>query len=106
MKNVLPCLFNILKKQPTRAAGKKILPKFNNISKYLYMKSQQQTKKVTRNDIFRCRFFENPTNITTMYSEHSQQLKRSRLQEKFCVADFLIRNICSKTFVFLMSQSS
>ena len=70
------------------------------------MNSQQQTKKVTKNDIFQCGFLENPANMTTMYSEHLQQLKRSRLQEIFCVADFLIRNICSKIFVLLISQSS
>ena len=46
-------------------------------------------------------FFDNPANMTTMCSKRSQQLKRSRLQEKFCVAAFLIRNVCSKTFVFL-----
>ena len=44
-------------------------------------------------------FFENPSNMTAMYSEHLQQLKRSRLPETFCVADFLIKkyvfeNIC------------
>ena len=43
---------------------------------------------------------ENPSNMATIYSEHSQQLKRSRLQEKFCVAAFLIRNLCSETVVF------
>ena len=39
------CLFNILKKQPTRVAGAKILLKFTNILtyKYMYMNSQQQT---------------------------------------------------------------
>ena len=70
------------------------------------MNSQQQTKEVTKNDIFQRGFLENPANMTTMYSEHLQQLKRSRLQEIFCVADFLIRNICSKIFVLLISQSS
>ena len=69
------------------------------------MNSQQQTKKVTKNDILQCGFFENCANMTTMYLEHLQQLGRSRLQETFCVANFLIRNICSKTFVFLISQS-
>ena len=51
-------------------------------------------------------FFENPANMTTMYSEHLQQLKKSRLPETFYVADFLIRIICSKTFEFLISKSS
>ena len=45
------------------------------------MNSQQQTKKVTKNDIFQCGFLENPANMTTMYSEHLQQLKRNRLPE-------------------------
>ena len=83
------------------------------------MNSQQQTKKVTKNDIFQCVcvcvcfvfvlllfFFENPANMTTMYSEHLQHHKRSRLPETVYVADFLRRNICLKTFVFLISQSS
>ena len=70
------------------------------------MSSHQQTKKITKNDIFQCGFFENPADMTTMYSEHLQQLKRSRFQEIFCVADFLLRKICSKTFAFFISQSS
>ena len=45
-------LFNIIKKKPTKATGKKILPKFTNILKYLYMNSQQQTKKLSKNDLF------------------------------------------------------
>ena len=51
------CLFNILK-QLTRAAGKKILPKFTNILKDLYMNSQQQTKKVTKKNVLQCAFCE------------------------------------------------
>ena len=31
---------------------------------------------------------------------HSQKFKRKRLQDKFWVATFLIKDICSKTFVF------
>ena len=46
------CLFKILKKQPTRAAGKKILLKFKNMFKYLYMISQQQTRKFTKHELF------------------------------------------------------
>ena len=41
-----------------------------------------------------------------MYLEHFQQIKRNRLQEKFCVAASLTRNIFLKTFVFLMLESS
>ena len=52
------------------------------------------------------RFFENPANDTKMYSEHFQQLKRGRLQEKFYVAASLIRNVFWKTFVFLISEGS
>ena len=37
MKKVPPCLYNILKKQPTGAAEKKILPKYTDISKFLYI---------------------------------------------------------------------
>ena len=33
-------------------------------------------------------------------NEHSQQLKRSRLKGRFCVAVFLIGNICLKTLCF------
>ena len=41
-----------------------------------------------------------------MYSEHSLQLKRSLLQEKFRVTTFLIINVCSKTLVLLVSERS
>ena len=47
-------LFNILTKQSTRAAGKKIHLKFMNILKYT--NSQQRTNKVTKNDLFQCNF--------------------------------------------------
>ena len=63
-------IYNILKKQPTRAAGKKIIPVCTNILKYLYMNSQQQTIKVTKNDSFQCGFFQNPSNITRMFSQN------------------------------------
>ena len=46
------CLFKILKKQPIRAAGKKILLKFKNMFKYMYMISQQQTRKFTKHELF------------------------------------------------------
>ena len=59
------------------------------------MNSLQQTKKVTKSDLFQCGFCENPANMTTTYSEHSQQLKRSKLQEKICMAAFLMSNIFS-----------
>ena len=49
-------LFNILKKQSNKAAGKKILSKFKNIIKYLNMNSQQQMNKITKNDLFKCGF--------------------------------------------------
>lgn len=35
-----------------------------------------------------------------MYSGHFQQIMKSSLQGKSCVAAFLIRNVCSKTVVF------
>ena len=38
-------------------------------------------------------FFENPAIDATMYSENFLQLKKNSLQEKFCEAAFLIRNI-------------
>ena len=72
-RSILPAyLLNLLKKQPTRVAGERILQKFTNILKYLDINSQQLTKNP-----------DNPANRTTIHSEHSQQLKRSRLQEKF-----------------------
>ena len=40
------CSLNVFKKQPTRAAGKKILTKFTNVLKYIDMTSQQQTNKI------------------------------------------------------------
>ena len=75
---------------------------YKHFIKYLYMNSEQQTNKVTKSNIF---FFESLANDTAMFSEHFEHLKRSRLQKKFCVAVFLIRNICLKTFVFLISES-
>ena len=58
MKNISPnfylkkssCLFNIFRRQPTRATGKISLPKFTNMLKYLHIDSEQQTKQVTNND--------------------------------------------------------
>ena len=41
-------LKNALKKQPTSVAAQKILPKYTNTLKYLYMSSQQQTKKIVK----------------------------------------------------------
>ena len=49
---------------------------------------------------FRRKFFENPGNDTARYLGHFQQLKRSRLQEKFRVVAFLMRKMCSKTLMF------
>ena len=46
------------------------------------------------------RFFENPANMTAMYSEHSQQFKKTRLQQKFCVAAFLITKHAGKRLCF------
>ena len=43
-------------KQLTIVSGKKIIPKFTNILKYLYMNSQQQPKKVTKNHLVQCGF--------------------------------------------------
>lgn len=66
----------------------------------MYMNLQQQTEKVTKNGIFQSQFFENPARMATMHSDHSQQLKTSRLQEKFRLAAFMIRNIHTKTFKY------
>ena len=51
IKYVLVCL-TFFQKQSTRVAGKKILPKFTNISVYIcaWIHSSKQT--VTKNDIF------------------------------------------------------
>ena len=46
------------------------------------MNSQQQKETVTKNNLLTVVFFETAANMTTMYSEHSQKLKRSRLQKK------------------------
>ena len=49
------CLIFLTRSQP-ELLEKKILPKFTNMLKYLYMNSQQQTKKVTKNDLCQCGF--------------------------------------------------
>ena len=36
-------------------------------------------------------FFKNPDNDTTLYSGHFQQLKRSRSQDKFRLAAFMVK---------------
>ena len=100
-----PCLSNILNKQPTRAAGKKSFPKFANILNYLYLNLQQLTNKVTKNNLFQCFFLRillTWQQCIQNISNKRQQLKSSRLQEKFCVAAFLIKNVCSKTFLFFV----
>ena len=51
-------------------------------------------------------FFENPSYMTAMYLEYSHQFNRSRHQEKSCVTAFLIRNLCSKTIVFLTNKAA
>ena len=55
MKKVPPCLYNILKKQPTRAAEKKILPKYTDISKFLYIwihsSKQKKLLKITSSSV-------------------------------------------------------
>ena len=93
-------MFNILKKQPFRVTAKKTLPKFTNILKHLHMNSQEQAKKVTKNDLFQCDFLK----ILLTWKQCIQNI--FRLQDNFCMAAFLIRNIYSKTFVSLILQSS
>ena len=44
--------------------------------------------------------------MTSIYLEYSHQLNRSRFQEKSCVTAFLIRNLCSKTIVFLTNKAA
>ena len=70
---------------------------YEHIKKYLYINSQQQLP---------VRFCEYLPSDKTMYSEHCLQLKRSWFQEQFCVATSLIRNLCSKTLILLISQRS
>ena len=67
------------------------------------MNSQQHAKKVTKTDLF-LTFFKNPTNNTTLYSGHFQELKRSRSQDQLWLATFIMKNTCSKTFYILISQ--
>ena len=93
-------MFNILKKQPVRVTAKKTLPKFTNILKHLHMNSQEQAKKITKNDLFQCDFLK----ILLTWKQCIQNI--FRLQDNFCMAAFLIRNIYSKTFVSLILQSS
>ena len=50
--------------------------------------------------------FENPAENSIMYSEYFQQLRRSRLQETFCVANFLIAKICSKYSCFWFQKAA
>ena len=95
------CVFNILKKQRARAAGEKIVSKFTN--KHIKIPVPEFTAAKEKNYqkwSLPVWFFGNPANMTTMYSEHFQQLKRSSLQEKFCVAAFLIRNTFENICVF------
>ena len=66
----------------------------------MYMNLQQQTEKVTKMVSSKVFFFENPARMATMHSDHSQQLKTIRLQEKFRLAAFMIRNIHLKTFKY------
>ena len=48
------CLFNVLKKQPIRAAGKKISSKvYEHIGILVY---EFTANKVTKNDLFQCGF--------------------------------------------------
>ena len=42
---------------------------------------------------------------TAMYSRHFQELKKNRLQVKLWVANFLIKNTCTRTFMLLISQT-
>ena len=70
------------------------------------MYPQLQTKEVTKERSFPVRFFQNPFIVITVYLEHFQLLKGSSLQEKFYVVAYLIRNICLKTLILLISQSN
>ena len=50
-------------------------------------------------------FFMNPAHDTTMYlGPPFQQLRRNRLQDKFWMPVFLIKNTCSETSVSLILQ--
>ena len=55
--------------------------------------------------IFPSEVSKNPADNAVMHSEYLQHLKGRRVQEKSCVAAFLITNICSKTFIFWFSES-
>ena len=68
------CLFNILKKQSTRAG--KSVHEFIVANEKSYQKLSLPVRFLRT--------------LLTMYSGHSQQLKRSRLPEKFCMAAFLM----------------
>ena len=49
-------------------------------------------------------FNKNPVYDTEMASGHFQQIEKNRLQDKFGIASFLLKNVGSKTFVLLISQ--
>ena len=49
-------------------------------------------------------FNKNPVYDTKMASGPFQQIERNRLQDRFGIASFLLKNVGSKTFVFLISQ--
>lgn len=51
------------------------------------------------------RFVENFTYIITINSGHFHQLTRNKLQDKLWVVLLLIKSKCSKTLVFLISQT-
>ena len=51
------------------------------------------------------RFCNNPAYDITMYSGHSQQPKRNRFQDMFWALVFLVNNIFSKNFMFLILQN-
>ena len=51
------------------------------------------------------RFCNNTAYDITMYSGHSQQPKRNRFQDMFWALVFLVNNIFSKNFMFLILQN-
>lgn len=52
------------------------------------------------------RLLKNPANNKTIYSEHFQQLNRSKLQGKFCMAAFMITYMLENICFFLFQKSA
>ena len=100
IKDILACLI-FLRSSQAELHGKRL--SFRNmlksVSKWIHSSNRTRLRKMISTT-------EKPANSAAMFSRHFQKHKRSRMQNGFCEAVFLMRNICLKTLVFLISQMS